>query len=329
MEAEATLGLFEVLEVGEFETGVPFVLETAFAPIVNIERAMAAVMKKAARRAVICLRIFVLLSGLDASIYNQDELQMNYPKLGCSSCGHVCVLQFMEQVIWRLNVRILLVEDNRRLSDSLRMTLEDDGYAVDAAYDGLDGEEMGLISGYDVIILDIMLPGKDGLEVCRELRNRHISTPILMLTARDAIDDRVRGLDSGADDYLVKPFEVDELRARIRALLRRESPNKSGTIQIADLVLDPATHTVRRGDLPVELTAKEFSLLEYLMRHPNHLITREMAEEHLWSYDHLIASNVVDVYIRRLRRKIDDPFDVKLFETMRGAGYRLRVPEKG
>jgi DNA-binding response OmpR family regulator len=225
-------------------------------------------------------------------------------------------------------VRILLVEDNRRLSESLRMTLEEDGYAVDSAYDGLDGEEMGLISSYDVIILDVMLPGKDGLEVCRELRDRRVSTPILMLTARDALDDRVHGLDSGADDYLVKPFEVDELRARIRALLRRESTCKSGSLQVADLVLDPATHTVRRGDQPIELTAKEFSLLEYLMRHPNHLVTRAMAEEHLWSYDHVIASNVVDVYIRRLRFKIDDPSEVKLLETMRGAGYRLRVPEE-
>jgi two-component system, OmpR family, copper resistance phosphate regulon response regulator CusR len=225
-------------------------------------------------------------------------------------------------------MRILLIEDNRRLSESLRITLEEDGYAVDTAYDGLDGEEMGLIPGYDIIILDIMLPGKDGLEVCRELRNRRIGTPILMLTARDALDDRVRGLDSGADDYLVKPFEVDELRARIRALLRRESPSKSGVLQVADLVLDPATHTVKRGDCPIELTAKEFSLLEYLMRHPNHLITRAMAEEHLWSYDNVIASNVVDVYIRRLRSKIDDPSEVKLLETMRGAGYRLRVPEE-
>ncbi len=225
-------------------------------------------------------------------------------------------------------MRILLVEDNRRLSDSLRLTLEEDGYAVDAAYDGNDGEEMGLVPSYDIIILDIMLPGKDGLEVCRDLRDQHITTPILMLTARDALDDRVTGLDSGADDYLVKPFEVDELRARIRALLRRESSSKTGPLKIADLVLDPATHTVTRAGQEIELTAKEFSLIEYLMRHPNHLITREMAEEHLWNYDHVVASNVVDVYIRRLRSKIDDPCDVKLLETVRGAGYRLHVPEK-
>jgi DNA-binding response OmpR family regulator len=225
-------------------------------------------------------------------------------------------------------MRILLVEDNHRLSDSLRRTLEEDGYAVDTAFDGLDGEEMGLMTGYDVIILDLMLPGKDGLDVCRELRDRRVATPILMLTARDALDDRVRGLDSGADDYLVKPFEVEELRARIRALLRRESSSKSGLLQVADLVLDPAAHIVRRGDRRIELTAKEFSLLEYLMRNPNRLVTRQMAEEHLWNYDHVIASNVVDVYIRRLRRKIDDDWDIKLLETLRGSGYRLRPPKE-
>ena len=225
-------------------------------------------------------------------------------------------------------MRVLLIEDNRRLSDSLRITLEEDGYAVDVAYDGLDGEEMGLVPSYDILILDIMLPGKDGLEVCRELRDRHITTPILMLTARDALDDRVLGLDSGADDYLVKPFEVDELRARLRALLRRDSSSKSGMLQVADLILDPAAHTVQRAGRLIELTAKEFSLLEYFLRHPNHLVTREKVEEHLWSYDHVIASNVVDVYVRRLRNKIDDPSEVKLLETLRGAGYRLRVPEK-
>jgi DNA-binding response OmpR family regulator len=231
-------------------------------------------------------------------------------------------------MILELDMRLLLVEDNKRLSDSLKMTLEDDNYVVDAVYDGLDGEEMGRMNVYDIIILDIMLPGKNGIEVCRALRNQRVRTPVLMLTARDALDDRVLGLDSGADDYLVKPFEVDELRARIRALLRRESATKTGILQVADLTLDPATHTVQRAGQPLELTAKEFSLLEYLMRHPNHLVTREMAEEHLWSYENLVASNVVDVYIRRLRRKIDDPNAVKLLETVRGAGYRIREPGK-
>jgi len=225
-------------------------------------------------------------------------------------------------------MRILVVEDNKRLSDSLRMTLEDDGYAIDTAYDGPDGEEMALMDTYDVIILDVMLPHKDGLAVCRALRNKRVNTPVLMLTARDTLEDRVSGLDSGADDYLVKPFEVDELRARIRALLRRESSSKSPLLQVADLTLDPATHAVERAGKSIELTAKEFSLLEYFMRHPNHLISREMAESHLWSYDQLVSSNVVDVYVRRLRRKIDDPYEIKLFETVRGAGYRLRVPEE-
>jgi DNA-binding response OmpR family regulator len=223
-------------------------------------------------------------------------------------------------------MRILVVEDNERLSDSLRRTLEDDGYAIDTAHDGLDGEEMALMGTYDIIILDIMLPEKDGLAVCRDIRNKRVNTPVLMLTARDALDDRVSGLDSGADDYLVKPFEVDELRARIRALLRRESSSKAPLLQVGDLSLDPATHAVERAGKPVDLTAKEYSLLEYFMRHPNHIVSREMVESSLWSYDHVVTSNVVDVYVRRLRRKIDDPYDVKLFETIRGAGYRLREP---
>jgi DNA-binding response OmpR family regulator len=223
-------------------------------------------------------------------------------------------------------MRLLLVEDNHRLNNSLRMSLMDDGYAVDPAFDGLEGEELAEMTPYDAIILDLMLPKKDGIEVCRDLRDKHVNTPILMLTARDAIEDRVDGLDSGADDYLVKPFAIEELRARLRALLRRESSDKSGLIQVGDLVLDPATHSVERDGRPIRLTAKEYSLLEYFMRNPDRLITREMAESHIWSYDFEGTSNVVDVYIRRLRRKIDDPFAVKFFETVRGAGYRLCRP---
>ncbi|MDR3577640.1 MAG: response regulator transcription factor [Anaerolineaceae bacterium] len=223
-------------------------------------------------------------------------------------------------------MRLLIVEDNHRLNNSLRMSLMDDGYAVDPAFDGLEGEELAEMTPYDAIILDLMLPKKDGIEVCRDLRDKHVNTPILMLTARDTIEDRVQGLDSGADDYLVKPFAIEELRARLRALLRRDSSDKSGLIQVGDLVLDPATHSVVRSGIPVQLTAKEYSLLEYFMRNPDRLITREMAESHIWSYDFDGTSNVVDVYIRRLRRKIDDPFPVKLFETIRGAGYRLCRP---
>jgi DNA-binding response OmpR family regulator len=225
-------------------------------------------------------------------------------------------------------MRILLIEDNRRLSDSLKATLVEDGYAVDAAYDGVEGEDMAVFTPYDVIILDVMLPKRDGVEVCRSLREQKIATPILMLTARDALEDRVTGLDSGADDYLVKPFEIKELRARVRALLRRQSPSKGGDLILEDLRLDPAGHFAWRSDVPLDLTAKEFALLEYMMRNPNRLITREMVVSHLWDYDQSIASNVVDVYIRRLRRKVDDPFKLKLIETVRGAGYRLRRPER-
>jgi two-component system, OmpR family, copper resistance phosphate regulon response regulator CusR len=224
-------------------------------------------------------------------------------------------------------MRILLIEDNRRLSDSLRATLVEDGYAVDVAYDGVDGEDMAVFTPYDVIILDVMLPKRDGIQVCRSLREQKIATPILMLTARDALDDRVQGLDSGADDYLVKPFEIKELRARLRALLRRNAASKAGDLIFEDLRLDPAGHFVWRAEQPLDLTAKEFALLEYMMRNPNRLITREMVVAHLWDYDQSIASNVVDVYIRRLRRKVDDPCDVKLIETIRGAGYRLRRQE--
>jgi DNA-binding response OmpR family regulator len=221
-------------------------------------------------------------------------------------------------------MRILLVEDNRRLSESLRATLAEDGYAVDVAYDGMEGEEMAGFTPYDVIVLDVMLPKRNGVEVCRSLRNLRVSTPILMLTARDGLEDRVLGLDSGADDYLVKPFEIAELRARLRALLRRQSPSKSGDLILDDLRLDPATHDAWRAGKPLDLTAKEFSLLEFLLRNANRLVTREMVVEHLWDYGQVMASNVVDVHIRRLRRKVDDPYERKLIETVRGAGYRLR-----
>ncbi len=223
-------------------------------------------------------------------------------------------------------MRILIVEDNRSLNQSLLRSLEEDGHAVDAAFDGSEGEYLAEVTEYDTIILDIMLPKKNGLEVCRALRHKGLRTPILTLTARDAIEDRVTGLDSGADDYLVKPFAMAELRARLRALMRRDLPDKSGELQVGDLTLDPATHKVERGGKQIDLTSKEFALLEYFMRNPERLITREMAEEHVWDYDYEGVSNVIDVYIRRLRRKVDDPFTIKLLETVRGAGYRLVKP---
>jgi DNA-binding response OmpR family regulator len=223
-------------------------------------------------------------------------------------------------------MRILLVEDNHRLNNSLKASLIEEGYAVDSAFDGPEGEELAEMTSYDALILDVMLPGKDGIAVCHDLRKKRINTPIIMLTAKDTIEDRVQGLDSGADDYLVKPFAISELRARLRALLRRDSSDKSSVLSIADLSLDPATHRVERAQRYIELTTKEFALLEYFMRNPNRLITREMAETHIWNYDFEGTSNVVDVYVRRLRRKIDDPFEIKLFETVRGAGYRLSNP---
>lgn len=224
-------------------------------------------------------------------------------------------------------VRVLLIEDEHRLSQSLKLSLVDEGYAVDCAFDGVEAEEFAEAASYDAIILDIMLPRKDGIAVCRALRSRKINTPILMLTARDAIEDRVQGLDSGADDYLVKPFALHELLARLRAIMRRSGGDKSGVLVLGDLVVNPAMHDVRRGNQHIRLNAKEFSLLEYFIRHPNQVLTREMIEAHIWSYDSICASNVVDVYVRRLRRRIDDPFPVKMLETVYGVGYRLRLPE--
>ena len=222
-------------------------------------------------------------------------------------------------------MRMLVVEDNRRLNGVLRASLAEAGYAVDAAYDGPEGSEMALATPYDAIILDVMLPGRDGLAVCRELRQRGVTTPILLLTALDTVQDRVRGLDSGADDYLVKPFAMSELLARLRALLRRDAPRKTAWIEVGDLRLDPATHRVERAGRRIEVTARLFALLEYFMRHPNQVLTRQMVEAHIWSYEYSGTSNAVDVYVRRLRRQIDDPFATPMLETVRGVGYRLRA----
>ena len=223
-------------------------------------------------------------------------------------------------------MRILVVEDNRRLNTSLKTSLEEDGYAVDVAFDGDEGEAYALAAPYDLILLDVMLPKKNGFDLCRDLRQQGINAPVLMLTARDAVDDRVDGLDSGADDYLVKPFSMNELRARLRALLRRNKPEKTALIQVGDLSMDPANHLVKRGSDPIKLTPREFAILEYLMRSPNRILTREMIEAHVWNFDFISGSNVVDVYIRRLRRKIDAPYQVKFLETVRGVGYRLVSP---
>ena len=220
-------------------------------------------------------------------------------------------------------MRVLLVEDEAQIADFIARGLSEQGYAVDVAYDGDEALHWPDVAEFDVIILDLMLPKRDGIEVCRLLRERGTRTPVLMLTARDAVEDRVLGLDSGADDYLVKPFAFTELLARLRALTRRE-PTVLGTLlQVDDLIIDTSTREVSRQGIPLELTTKEGQLLEYLMRHPNHVLTRTMIAEHVWNYDFDNATNVIDVHIRNLRRKIDDPFSVKLIQTIRGAGYRI------
>jgi heavy metal response regulator len=220
-------------------------------------------------------------------------------------------------------MRVLVVEDDLRIAEFIRKGLEEEGHAVDVAHDGDEALDWPAVVDFDAIVLDIMLPGRDGIEVCRILRSRSVRTPILMLTARDTVEDRVAGLDSGADDYLVKPFAFAELLARLRALMRREPVLLGTTLEVADLSLDTATRQVSRAGQPVTLTNKEYALLEYLMRHPNQVLTRTMIAEHVWNFDFDTGTNVIDVHIRYLRRKIDDPHDLKLIQTVRGAGYRI------
>ncbi|HMN00164.1 MAG TPA: response regulator transcription factor [Anaerolineales bacterium] len=225
-------------------------------------------------------------------------------------------------------MRVLVVEDERKISSYLKRGLEEQGYAVDTAFTGLEALDYADAAPYDVIILDILLPEMDGLTACREIRKRGNRTPILMLTARDSVDDRVNGLDAGADDYLVKPFALKELLARLRAMSRRNAEQpKTSTLQLADLTLDTLTRRVRRGDKLIELTAKEYAVLECLLREPERVLTRAQIAEHVWNYDVFNQSNVVDVYIKNLRRKIDGGFNLKLIHTIRGAGYRLSAEQ--
>jgi DNA-binding response OmpR family regulator len=225
-------------------------------------------------------------------------------------------------------MRVLLVEDERKISAYVKRGLEEQGYAVDAAFTGREALDWAEAASHDAILLDILLPEMDGLSACRELRRRGVRAPIMMLTARDAVDDRVAGLDAGADDYLVKPFAMRELLARLRALTRRAADQpRTTTLEVADLTLDTLTRRVRRGGRTIRLTAKEYAVLESLMRGPERVFTRTMIAEQVWNYSTYNQSNVVDVYIRNLRRKIDDPFDVKLIHTVRGMGYRLSAAE--
>jgi heavy metal response regulator len=220
-------------------------------------------------------------------------------------------------------MRILVVEDEAAIAAFIHDGLVKAGYGVDQAHDGSEALHWVAIASYDLIILDVMLPGMDGLALCEALRCNGIVAPILMLTARDAVEDRVAGLDSGADDYLVKPFAFAELLARIRALLRRE-PTLLGTVlHVADLSLDTRSHEVYRNGQLISLTTKEFRLLELLMRHPNQTITRDAIAEHIWNYEFDNISNLIDVHIHALRRKMDDSYATKLLHTIRGIGYRI------
>jgi heavy metal response regulator len=220
-------------------------------------------------------------------------------------------------------MRVLVVEDERKVARFIKKGLEEEGYAVDLAFEGEEGLTMALDRVHDLILLDISLPKMDGLRVLKKLREEKLATPVLLLTVRAAIEDKVLGLDSGADDYLTKPFAFQELLARIRALLRRKAEAGSPLLRFADLVLDPARRLVTRGEEKIELTSKEFSLLEYFLRNPGRVLSRAMISEHVWDYDFDTESNVIDVYVNYLRRKIDSGRERKLIHTVRGAGYVL------
>jgi heavy metal response regulator len=222
-------------------------------------------------------------------------------------------------------MRVLVIEDERAIAQFIRQGLSEAGYAVDVAGDGQDGLDYALAAQYDVIVLDIMLPRMDGLRLLRELRERGVKTPVILLTARDTVEDRVQGLDAGADDYVVKPFAFSELLARIRALLRRPPLQTEAVLRVDDLEMDTARHQVRRAGHPIELSPREFALLEYLMRHPSQVLTRTQIAEHVWNFDFYYESNVVDVYVGYLRRKIDRGSDAPLIQTVRGVGYGLRT----
>lgn len=224
-------------------------------------------------------------------------------------------------------MRILVVEDDPALRKILQKRLTTEGYAVDACANGIDGLDYALAMAYDGIVLDIMLPGMNGLQILRQLRDKHCESGVLMLTAKDAIPDRVQGLDIGADDYLTKPFAFDELLARLRAILRKQSGSRSPKLVIDDLVMDTAAHLVSRGQNAISLTSKEYALLEYFMRNAGQVLTRDQIVDHVWNYNYQFETNLVDVYVRYLRKKIDCDGASKLLHTVRGFGYMLKVED--
>ena len=220
-------------------------------------------------------------------------------------------------------MRILIVEDDRKVGAFLQRGLREEQYAVDLCRDGLEGIYQAQVSHYDVIILDVMLPGKDGFTVCKELREDSVLTPILMLTAKDTLEDKIIGLSEGADDYLTKPFSFEELLARVRALLRRSQDYKTGVLKVGDVILDPLRRVVSRAGKAIVLTGKEYALLEYLMRNRGRVVSQSMIIEHVWDMNYEGSSNVVNVYINHLREKIDKDARVKLIKTIRGHGYKI------
>ena len=224
-------------------------------------------------------------------------------------------------------MRILVIEDEKKISSFIQRGLKEEHYVVDLAPDGEEGSYLADINPYDLIILDIMLPKKDGVAICKELRKKKNTTPVLMLTARNTVKDKVSGLNAGADDYLAKPFSFEELLARVRALLRRPKDQNLNVLKIADLELNQLTNEVKRSNKLINLTSKEYALLEYFMLHANQVVTRTMLSEHVWHEDFDSFSNVIDVYIKYLRNKIDDGFKQKLIHTVRGRGYVLKKSE--
>ncbi|BCR03515.1 DNA-binding response regulator [Desulfuromonas versatilis] len=221
-------------------------------------------------------------------------------------------------------MRILVVEDEKKVASFIKRGLEEESYEVDLAYDGEEGLQKATEVPYDLILMDIMLPKMDGLTAIREIRKKEIATPVLCLTAKDTVDDIVSGLDSGSDDYLTKPFAFAELLARVRSLVRRGKQDRGAEITFADLRLDPVSHKVWRGSKEIDLTAKEYALLEYFMRNPNQVLTRTMIAEHVWDYTFDSFTNIIDVYVNYLRKKVDKDYEKKLIHTVRGVGYVLK-----
>jgi DNA-binding response OmpR family regulator len=221
-------------------------------------------------------------------------------------------------------MRILVVEDEKKVASFIKKGLEEEHYAVDVAYDGEEGLALAQMNEYDLVLLDLMLPKLDGMEVLKGIRGNGSSVPILVLTAKDSVEDIVTGLDSGSDDYLTKPFSFAELLARVRALLRRKAKEKTDLLMVDDLSLSTSTHRAERGGRDIELTAKECALLEYFMRNPNRILTRTLISEHVWDYHFDPGTNVVDVYVNYLRKKIDHGFEKKLIYTIRGSGYMMK-----